>query len=174
MALRRSGTTSSGPGRKERAGRQRASPAEHHVVEGDAEVGAGLQHFGDLDGDADLLAVRPPERLQAERLRVGRGSALGDPGVPTLGNEGRERRQPHLRQQDGQEEDGAVKRRHISRRRPLLLQHGKASAPALHLGAGGHGRQRQPCSPNPHRGSGKHGGMGGVLPQLLINSTLIT
>lgn len=62
-----------------------ASPAEHHVVEGDAEVGAGLQDLGELDGDADLLPVHPPLSLQADRLRGertlrgGAGGMLGDP-----------------------------------------------------------------------------------------------
>lgn len=47
-------------------------PPEHHVVEGDAEVGVGRQDLGHLDLDLYVLVVGAPLALQEHHLHTDR------------------------------------------------------------------------------------------------------
>lgn len=64
------------------------SPVENHVVEGDAEIRAGLQGFGHLDVDGNLLPAALPLSLQADLWQGQRGFShpkQGYPRTPKLG-----------------------------------------------------------------------------------------
>ena len=69
----------------------------------------------------------------------------GGGGTPVPPNQleqphlGADRVTPYLGEQDGQVEDGAIERGHVPCHCLVLLQHGKARAPALHLGAAADG-----------------------------------